>query len=184
MEPGLAMRPRGKARLRTDGAVTAARPLVRSTPRSGVFFPLVVLVAVLPGLYALNSWDLTPPGPWWGLRGLAVLDGWVLDQVPASSTIGPATEARAFRTVAFQPPLYAWLEAIGLALSADREPCAQRFEARPQRIELPCIRAAEARHLPVGIGLLDDQSLVRELVKGRPDRRAGETQLLRQSDFG
>src|SRR5258706_15511607 len=58
---------------------------------------------------------------------------------------------------------------------ADREPCAQRFEARPQRIELPCISAAEARHLPVGIGLLDDQSLVRELVKGRPDRRAGKT---------
>ena len=42
-----------------------------------MFFPLVVLVAVLPGLYALTSWDLTPPGPWWGLRGLAVLDGWL-----------------------------------------------------------------------------------------------------------
>src|ERR1700738_1208938 len=34
---------------------------------------------------------------------------------------------------------------------ADRESCAQRFEARPQRIELPCIRAAEARHFPVGL---------------------------------
>ena len=42
-----------------------------------MFFPLVVLVAVLPGLYALKSWDLNPPGPWWGLRGLAVLDGMV-----------------------------------------------------------------------------------------------------------
>ena len=62
-----------------------------------MFFPLVVLVAVLPGLYALNSWDLTPPGPWWGLRGLAVLDGWVVDQVPAASAIKPAPEARAFR---------------------------------------------------------------------------------------
>jgi hypothetical protein len=38
-----------------------------------MFFPLVVLVAVLPGLYALKSWDLNPPRPWWGLRGLAVL---------------------------------------------------------------------------------------------------------------
>jgi hypothetical protein len=87
-----------------------------------MFFPLVVLVAVLPGLYALNSWDLTPPGPWWGLRGLAVLDGWVVDQVPAAATIAPRPEARAFRTVAFQPPLYAWLEALGLALSTDRDP--------------------------------------------------------------
>jgi 4-amino-4-deoxy-L-arabinose transferase-like glycosyltransferase len=89
-----------------------------------MFFPLVVLVAVLPGLYALHSWDLTPPGPWWGLRGLAVREGWLVDQVPAAASIAPRMEARAFRTVAFQPPLYAWLEAIGLALSADRDPCA------------------------------------------------------------
>ena len=54
-----------------------------------MFFPLVVLVAVLPGLYALNSWDPTPPGPWWGLRGLAVLDGLVVDQVPAAAGIEP-----------------------------------------------------------------------------------------------
>jgi 4-amino-4-deoxy-L-arabinose transferase-like glycosyltransferase len=87
-----------------------------------MFFPLVVLVAVLPGLYALNSWDLTPPGPWWGLRGLAVLNGQVLDQVPSVTEIKPAMEARAFRMVALQPPLYAWLEAVGLALSPDRDP--------------------------------------------------------------
>ena len=124
MEPGLAMRPRGEVRVRADGAVTSARPLVRSGPRSGMFFPLVVLVAVLPGLYALNSWDLTPPGPMWGLRGLAVLEGWVFDQVPTSASIAPRLEASAFRTVAYQPPLYAWLEAIGLALSNDRDPCA------------------------------------------------------------
>src|SRR5207302_1800291 len=72
----------------------------------------------------LHSWDLTPPGPWWGLRGLAVRDGWIFDQVPAAASIAPRMEARAFRTVAFQPPLYAWLEAIGLALSTDRDPCA------------------------------------------------------------
>jgi hypothetical protein len=91
-------------------------------PRSAVVFPLVVLVAVLPGLYALTSWDLTPPGSWWGMRGLAVLDGCLIDQVPAAAQITPALEARAFRTVALQPPLYAWLEAIGLALSGDRDP--------------------------------------------------------------
>ena len=89
-----------------------------------MFFPLVVIVAVLPGLYALNSWDLTPPGPWWGLRALAVLDGHVVDQVPASATIRPALESWAFRKVAGQPPLFAWLGAAGLALSSDHEPLA------------------------------------------------------------
>ena len=126
MEPGLAMRSRGRGevRVRADGAlaVTAARPLVRSAPRAAMFFPLVVLVAVLPGLYALTSWDLTTPGSWWGVRGLAVLDGWWVDQVPAAVEIAPRLEARTFRTVAFQPPLYAWLEALGLALSGDRDP--------------------------------------------------------------
>src|SRR3954463_9582110 len=114
MEPRLMARPRGDIRARPEGAITSARPLVRPAPRSAMFFPLVVLVAVLPGLYALTSWDLTPPGPWWGLRGLAVLDGLVVDQVPAASAIGPPPEARAFRAVALQPPLYAWLEAVGL----------------------------------------------------------------------
>jgi hypothetical protein len=124
MEPGLVMRSRGEVRVRADGGVTPARPLVRSAPRSAMFFPLVVLVAVLPGLYALHSWDLTPPGPMWGLRGLAVGEGWLFDQVPAAASIAPRMEAQAYRTAAFQPPLYAWLEAIGLALSTDRDPCA------------------------------------------------------------
>src|SRR5438067_13903216 len=106
MEPGLATQPRVEARGRLAGVLAPARPLVRPAPRSAMFFPLVVLVAVLPGLYALNNWDLTPPGPWWGLRGLAVLDGLVVDQVPAAASIGPELEARAFRAVAFQPPLY------------------------------------------------------------------------------
>ena len=91
-EPGTAVRPGARAfgvekarendkdkerqRVRWhDGVVSPARPLLRPAPWSAMFFPLVVIVAVLPGLYALNSWDLTPPGPWWGLRGLAVLDG-------------------------------------------------------------------------------------------------------------
>ena len=102
----------------------SSRPLLRPAPRSGMFFPLVVLAAVLPGLYALNWWNLTPPGPWWGLRGLAVLDGWVIDQSPAAEALRPAMEARAFRAVALQPPLYAWLEAIGLALGSDHAPSA------------------------------------------------------------
>jgi hypothetical protein len=107
-----------------DGLSPAAQPLLAPAPRSAIYFPLVVLVAVVPGLYALNNWDLTPPGPWWGLRALAVLDGYVLDQVPAAAVIKPVVEAWAFRTVASQPPLYSWLEAIGLALSADRNPLA------------------------------------------------------------
>lgn len=89
-----------------------------------MFFPLVVLIAVLPGLVALNAWDLTPPAPWWGLRGLAVLEGYVLDQVPAAASISSIQDAAAFRAVAYQPPLYAWLEAVGLWLSTERAPLA------------------------------------------------------------
>src|SRR5262245_38236611 len=96
MEPRMVARPKWTRRGRVDGSIAPPRPLVRPAPRSAMFFPLVVLVAVLPGLYALTSWDLTPPGPWWGLRGLAVLDGLVVDQVPAASQIVSPPEARAF----------------------------------------------------------------------------------------
>ena len=107
-----------------DVATPPARPLVRPAPRSAMVFPLVVLVAVLPGLVALNAWDLTPPGPMWGLRGLAVLDGLVLDQMPAAEGIKPIQEAAAFRAVAYQPPLYAWMEAVGFL--AERRPQSAR----------------------------------------------------------
>jgi hypothetical protein len=96
--------------------------LVRRAPRSAMVFPLVMLIAILPGMAALNSWDLTPPGPMWGLRGLAVLDGFALDQTTASRSIELGPEAAAFRAVAFQPPLYAWLEATAFGLSANRDP--------------------------------------------------------------
>lgn len=128
MEPRLARRRGGLSRdvgQRRAGAILAGtQPLVRPAPRSAMFFPLVVLVAVLPGLYALRCWDLNPPGPWWGLRGLVVLEGRWFDQVPAGAGMGPQAEARAFRDVALQPPLYAWLEAVGLALSPHRAPLA------------------------------------------------------------
>jgi 4-amino-4-deoxy-L-arabinose transferase-like glycosyltransferase len=88
-----------------------------------MFFPLVVLVAVLPGLYALNWWDLTPPGPWWGIRALSVLEGNLGDQ--ASAAVGlSSTEAKAYLDVAYQPPLYAWLAAAGLGVTTDRAPWA------------------------------------------------------------
>src|ERR1044072_7498363 len=79
------MEPRWARRRGAGGDATVARALVRSAPRSAMFFPLVVLVAVLPGLYALRCWDLNPPGPWWGLRGLVVLEGRWSDQVPAAA---------------------------------------------------------------------------------------------------
>ena len=68
-----------------------------------MFFPLVVLIAVLPGLAALNSWDLTPPGPLWGLRALAVLDGLAVDQVPAAITIKPSGESATLRASRSSP---------------------------------------------------------------------------------
>ncbi len=103
--------------------VRPARPLVRPAPRSVMYLPIVMLVAILPGLYALRNWDLNPPGPWWGLRGLAVVEGRFLDQT-AMPGLPPGLEERTYRAVALQPPLYAWLEAIGLWFSADRSPLA------------------------------------------------------------
>ena len=103
--------------------VRPARPLVRPAPRSVMYLPIVMLVAILPGLYALRNWDLNPPGPWWGLRGLAVLEGRFLDQT-AMPGLPPGLEERTYQAVALQPPLYAWLEAIGLWFSGDRSPLA------------------------------------------------------------
>src|SRR5579864_1734801 len=91
----------GWERTPAEGIISSSRPLIPPAPRSAMFFPLVVLVAILPGLYALNYWDLTPPGPWWGLRGLAVLDGQVADQAAVASGLAPA-EAGAYLRVAYQ----------------------------------------------------------------------------------
>src|SRR4051812_25433841 len=114
---------KGASRRWIEEHVYPAKPLIRPAPRSAMFFPVVVLVAVLPGLYALRNWDLNPPGPWWGLRGLAVLEGKVLDQT-AMTGLPPGLEARTYRAVALQPPLYAWLEALGLWFSPDHSPLA------------------------------------------------------------
>jgi 4-amino-4-deoxy-L-arabinose transferase-like glycosyltransferase len=82
-----------------------------------------MLVAILPGLYALQHWDLTLPGPWWGMRGLAVLEGHWIDQSPLSG-LGPKFEAISYKHVSMQPPIYAWLEAAALWLSGQRVPLA------------------------------------------------------------
>ncbi|MGO9599786.1 MAG: glycosyltransferase family 39 protein [Isosphaeraceae bacterium] len=127
MEPGLSRSLREKGAPPTRLGLIAplrVQPLIVPAPRSTMFFPLVVLVAVLPGLAALNSWDLTPPGPLWGLRALAVLDGLTVDQVPGASAIKPPGESAALREVSFQPPLYAWLAALGMTLSTDHDPLA------------------------------------------------------------
>lgn len=90
-----------------------------------MFFPLVVLAAVLPGLAAVRSWDLTSPGPLWGLRAMAVaVDGMVVDQTGAGEAIKPERESAGYRSVAFQPPLYPWMAAAGLTLSGDCNPLA------------------------------------------------------------
>lgn len=127
MEPNLRTRRSsgagsGRARARFVPYRPEPKPVVWPGSRASAYFPLVMLVAILPGLFALRSWDLNPPGPWWGLRGLAVLDGYRLDQAPAADGLGRESEALAFRAVALQPPLYAWLEAIGLGLSPSRSP--------------------------------------------------------------
>ena len=80
----------------TEAITPAAQPLIRPASRSAMVFPLVVLIAVLPGMVALNSWDLTPPGPLWGIRGLVILNGHVFDQIHAADEIKPLAESARF----------------------------------------------------------------------------------------
>jgi 4-amino-4-deoxy-L-arabinose transferase-like glycosyltransferase len=47
-----------------------------------------------------------------------------MDQVPAAAEIKPAGESAALRAISFQPPLYAWLAALGMRFSTDRDPLA------------------------------------------------------------
>jgi Dolichyl-phosphate-mannose-protein mannosyltransferase len=121
MELRVVNRERFPARRRAEELPAPARPLLRPVPRSAMFFPLAVLVAVLPGLYALRNWDLTPPGPWWGLRGIVACEGAIWDQAGAGG-VGVGTEALVYRAVALQPPLYAWLEAVGFRIGWERNP--------------------------------------------------------------
>lgn len=118
----IGLQSRSRTLVKLGEAVAPLRPLIRPAPQSAMVLPLVMLVAVLPGLAALNAWDLTPPGPMWGLRGLAVRDGLVLDQTSFADEIRPIQESAAFRTVAYQPPLYAWMAAIAFSLSSDSNP--------------------------------------------------------------
>lgn len=101
------------------------RPLLQPSSRSTMFGPLAVLIAILPGLYGLSHWDLTPPGPWWGLRGLAVLDDHLwLDQSQMADDILGRMEYSTLRRIALQPPFYAWLEALFIGISPTRSPLA------------------------------------------------------------
>src|SRR5262249_36902947 len=57
---------------------------------------------------------------------LAVLDGLVLDQAAVADELPPTPtlEARTYRSIAYQPPLYVWLASLVLSQSADRDPLA------------------------------------------------------------
>lgn len=112
-----------RERIFREIAPAGPRPLVTFTSRTAMFAPLAVIIAILPGLYGLTNWDLTPPGPWWGLRGFAATDSnlW-LDQSPMAEAINGSTEAEALRWVTMSPPLYAWLEAVTSILSPSRSP--------------------------------------------------------------
>lgn len=112
-----------RERIFREIAPAGPRPLVTLASRTAMFAPLAVIIAILPGLYGLANWDLTPPGPWWGLRGFAATDSnlW-LDQSPMADTISGSTEAEALRWVTMSPPLYAWLEAVTASFSPSRSP--------------------------------------------------------------
>ncbi len=98
-------------------------PLAASRGRTSIYLPLLVLVAVLPGLYAVTqSWDLDPPSAWWGLRGLAVADGRWWDQYQPVRNVAGVQALKLYRQAALEPPLFAWIEGAFFRFSASRSP--------------------------------------------------------------
>jgi 4-amino-4-deoxy-L-arabinose transferase-like glycosyltransferase len=88
-------------------------PLLR---RTTALAPLVVLLAVLPGLHALAFFNLDSTGALWGLKSLAVLQATTIDEFIAPSPIGAADSMQS------QPPLGCWLTALMMTLYGTSRP--------------------------------------------------------------
>lgn len=92
---------------------TALFPLLR---RTTALSPLVVLLAVLPGLHALAFFNLDATGAFWGLKSLAVTQATTIDEFIAPSPPGMA------RSTELQPPLGCWLTALMMTLFGTSRP--------------------------------------------------------------
>lgn len=94
-------------------AADQAEPLLPVLDRTRAFRPLIVVLAILPALVALERRGLDNAGAVWALRSLALTDAWRVP--PESAHRGDAGlvrgERRGVSGLADQPPLVAWLTA-------------------------------------------------------------------------
>lgn len=83
--------------------------------RADAFTPLVVLLAMLPGLLALQHHPLEDAGALWGLKSLDVLTASSIQDIVDPPTAGPAAALQ------WSPPLGSWLTAVVMwSLGASR----------------------------------------------------------------
>src|SRR5262249_55850443 len=87
-----------------------ARPLFPLLGRAEAMVPLVVVLAFLPALYAVDHRTLSDAGAWEGLSGLRCLTAGNLTEF-----VDPAA-GDAEHPYPFQPPLMSWLNALGMKL--------------------------------------------------------------------
>jgi len=92
-------------------AVEPERPLFPLLSQAEAMLPLVVVLAFLPALYAVNSRTLSETGAWEGLTSLRCLVAENLTEFVDPAAGDPAHPFR------FQPPLMSWLTALGMLLA-------------------------------------------------------------------
>ncbi len=97
-------------------AAQPARPLFPILDRSGAMTPLIVLLAILPGLYALAHQSLNDADALWGMKSLEVLSAPDIGGVVDPGGIHPDVPLR------WQPPLASWLTTLAMLLVGGRQP--------------------------------------------------------------
>src|SRR5262245_32976872 len=92
-------------------AAEPERPVIPLLNQAEAMVPLVVVLAFLPALYALNYRTLTEPGAWEGLISLRCLEAANLAEFVDPAALDPQNPYR------FHPPLTNWLTAAGMSLA-------------------------------------------------------------------
>lgn len=100
----------------TELAVGRAQELLPALRRVPTFWPLVGLLAVLPGLYSLEHRSLTDSNALWGLKALDIVTAESFDQALDPLCAGPA------RRVKWQNPLGSWFTALSMSTFGPARP--------------------------------------------------------------
>lgn len=85
-------------------------PLFRVLDNASVMTPLLLVLAILPGLYALENRTLDESAARWGLRSLDVFSASQAAASPSDATFAPTEPLR------YQPPLGTWLTAAAMSI--------------------------------------------------------------------